>query len=154
MVAEIRLSQVDSCRDGALGVGGGFEVTPQPYSPIIFISTRTAPTHRNKVPGLAKGARGWLHAKRIKTTRANLPSDPHQKNFQSPSGCPTGFVRLLAKWSPKSYTLSSRRCSASARRTTPNGLPNRNLNSDFDRVALYPPSRMKNDLIHNPRFKI
>jgi len=28
MVAEIRLSQVDSCRDGALGVGGGFEVTP------------------------------------------------------------------------------------------------------------------------------
>ena len=30
MVAEIRLSQVDSCRDGALGVGGGFEVTPSP----------------------------------------------------------------------------------------------------------------------------
>ena len=80
MVAEIRLSQVDSCRDGALGVGGGFEVTPQPYSPIIFTSTRTpGPMHSHKVEGLAKGALGWLHTKQIKTTRASLPSDPTQK---------------------------------------------------------------------------
>jgi hypothetical protein len=28
------------------------------------------------------------------------------------------------------------------------------LNSGFDHVALYPQSRMKNDLIHNPTFKI
>jgi hypothetical protein len=87
MVAEIRLSQVDSCRDGALGVGGGFKVrlacsTRRSFSPATARRSnalaRRAQCIDTKCQNWEKGLVDGF-TRQIKTTHANVPSDPHQK---------------------------------------------------------------------------